>query len=501
MTDLFDPDAVLPAAFVPTPTQEFNVASARRNAGRQTVKPALELVRSADAASDRPSPKSGLKAIDRGLKGDPVLRPFPIPIPFPLPILFGSRSLIYKQDPSVAEIGIRKVFLRGLIAPGPKTARIAMAGVAPVSPNSMSDFIQVPGSEAFDTVQGFSVVHQALTMCQRALGGTIKWQWNSGANTDPITVSPRAGVTMNAYYSRSDKALKFFYFNKPGVPSPAPVIYTVRSFDIVTHETGHAVLDSLKPGWIGASSNPQTGALHEAFGDLLAIFSALAQLDQVEALIVQTKGNLHSKSFLSDMAEEFGLALGRDNGLRNADNDKKLSEVTSEVHDLSQVFTGGIYDVLADMFVFDRHIDKEDEAHTLLKTAQYLFTLLLRGIQAAPATDATFAHVVNAMLTIAAADGKPVQYRNFLRNRFTLREVVVSPVPLDVDVDEHVTLAAVDHPHLTVTGTGLQDRSGCCGTLRLREYSVTPAMLAQEIADIRGGFGGGSETPELIAAE
>ncbi len=499
MTDTIDTEAVLPAAFIPTPTREFNVASARSNAGRQLARPALELVRPIDGVVDGESPRAALKVVDTDAAGGPILRPFPIP--FPLPILFGSRALIYKQDPTVAEIGARKVFLRGLITTGPKSARIGMAGVAPVSPNSMSDFIQTPGTEAFDAVQGFTVVHQALTMCQRALGGTIKWQWNTGSNTDPITVHPRAGVTMNAYYSRTDKALKFFYFNKPGAPAPAPIVYTVRSFDIVAHEAGHAVLDSLKPDWIGASSNPQTGALHESFGDLLAIFAALAQLDQVEALIVQTKANLHGKSFLSDVAEEFGLALGRDNGLRNADNNKKLSEVTAEVHDLSQVFTGGIYDVLADMFEFDRHIDKEDEAHTLLKTAQYLFTVILRAIQAAPASNATFAHVVNAMLTVVAADGKPAQYRNFIRNRFTLREVVVSAVPLDLDIDDDTTLDAIDHPHLTVMNTGLQDRSGCCGTLRRREYSVTPALLDRELAEIRGGFGGDHAVPELIAAE
>jgi hypothetical protein len=57
-------------------------------------------------------------------------------------------------------------------------------------------------------------------------------------------------------------------------------------------------------------------------------------------VIAQTKANLHDKTFLADLAEEFGLALGRPNGLRNADNDLKLSETGIEVHAISQVFTG-----------------------------------------------------------------------------------------------------------------------------------------------------------------
>jgi hypothetical protein len=83
------------------------------------------------------------------------------------------------------------------------------------------------------------------------------------------------------------------------------------------------VLDALQPGWLGLANPPQTGGLHESFGDLTAIFLALSQLDQVEAVIAQTKANLHDNTFLSDLAEEFGLALGRPNGLRNADNDFK----------------------------------------------------------------------------------------------------------------------------------------------------------------------------------
>jgi len=208
--------------------------------------------------------------------------------------------------------------------------------------------------------------------------------------------------------------------------------------------------------------------MHEAFGDLTAIFLALSQFDQVEAVIAQTKANLHDKTFLSDLAEQFGLALGRPNGLRNADNDLKLSQVGNEVHDLSQVFTGGIYDVLADIFAFERRPAQRDDAIVLYQTAEYLRSLLLRGIIAAPANGALFAHVVNNMLSIAATDGKPVQYRNFIRNRFTLREVVVSPTPLAMDHHEGTELVASEH--ISTENVG-DNRSGCCGTMQLPEFN------------------------------
>jgi hypothetical protein len=422
----------VPVGMVPTPTREYREHRKARRAVLSAGQPAL-----------------------------------PSPNPIPLPINTGTRVLIFKQDPSVKEIGIRKAFLPGAVMVGPRDGRIRVQGMAVVNPNVFGDFIETPGTDAFDAVHAFAIVRQTVNMYQRALGATLKWQWNSGSNADPIDVYPHAGVTMNAFYSRSLKALKFFFFDKPGAPSPPPQIFTCRSLDIVSHETGHAVLDSLKPNWIMASSTPQTGALHESFGDLTAIFTTLSQFDQVEAIIAQTKARLHDKTFLSDLAEEFGLALGRPNGLRNADNDLKLSQVGTEVHDLSQVFTGGIYDVLADLFVLNYRLGRDDPAAVLFDTGRYVCSLLLRAIQAAPASNATFADVVNQMLQVTVADGKPQAYRNSIRNQFTRREVVVSPTPLNQDLPANAILEAVSHESLR----GAQTRYACCGTMQSLEYA------------------------------
>jgi hypothetical protein len=284
---------------------------------------------------------------------------------------------------------------------------------------------------------------------------------------------------MNAFYSRSLKALKFGDFDKPGTTPPRRV-FTCRSLDIVSHETGHAILDGLKPGWLSFNNPPQTGGLHESFGDLTAIFLALSQLDQVEAIIAQTKANLHNKTFLADMAEEFGLALGRPNGLRNADNNLKLSEVGTEVHAISQVFTGGIYDIMADIFAFERQPKKQDDAVVLYEAGKYVCSLVLRAFIEAPDTRATFANVINKMLEITVRDRKPVAYRNFIRNQFTVREVVVSPTPLTEDLVERVELL----PAVQDISDAIQDRSTCCGTMQLGEYLGGEEALQEEIEEL-----------------
>jgi hypothetical protein len=403
------------------------------------------------------------------------------PAPAPLPFAFGARVLMWKQDPSVSEIGTRKVFLPGIVLDGPRDARIVSGapGIAAVSPNAFGDFVTMPDTPQFDAVHTFTVVRQTLTMYQRALatGGNampLPWQWNSSVDTAPLQVFPHGlPNVMNAFYSRSLACLKFGDFIPSGQSGR---VFTCRSFDIVAHETGHAVLDGLKPNWLLADNPPQTGGLHESFGDLTTIFLSLSQLDQCEAIIAQTKARLHDKTFLADIAEQFGLALGRANGLRNADNDLTLSEAGTEVHAISQVFTGAIYDILADSFAFERNPAVLDDAAVLHRVGDYLRGLLLRALIAAPDAAATFADVVNQMLRLASEDGKPVDYRNFIRNRFTLRQVVELPPALSAGQADPLTLA----PGIQDAPGAVQNRRACCGTMNLAEYFAVEHILDGE---------------------
>src|SRR5260370_40754842 len=75
---------------------------------------------------------------------------------------------------------------------------------------------------------------------------------------------------------------------------------------------------------------------------------------------------------------------------------------------------------------------------------------------------AILADVANQVLSIANADGKPVQYRNFIRNRFTVREVVVSATPLTADMAPDARFA----PGVTDAPGAVQNRRGCCGTMQ-----------------------------------
>jgi hypothetical protein len=391
---------------------------------------------------------------------------------------------MWKQDPSVGAIGTRTAYLHGTVLAGPRDARIApgVPGIEQVEPNAAGDFVTQADTPQFDAVHTYAVVRQTLTMYQRVLAAAgvamaLPWHWNSSIDTSPLRVFPHGlPDIMNAFYSRTQGCLKFGHFVPAGETGR---VFTCRSFDIVSHETAHAILDGIKPRWLQADAPPQTGGLHESFGDLTAIFLALSQFDQCEALVAQTKANLHDTSFLSDVAEQFGLALGNHNGLRNADNDLRLSQVGTQVHAISQVFTGAVYDVLADLFAHERNPEREDDAAVLHRVAAYLGGVLLRALIGAPDTAATFADVVNGMLLAVATDGKPPAYSGFIRNQFSRREVVeTGKSPAGATEDVYLPGAPLAACVCDAPGAR-QDRHACCDTMQLAEYKDAACIVAR----------------------
>lgn len=412
-----------------------------------------------------------------------VETPRAVPIPVPFPIQPGSRVRIWKQDPSVGEPGLRLAYLPGLVQNGPADVRIQtdLAGTTPVIRNAAGDFIFTAETPEADCVNAFAVARMAMTLCQQAVEGhPIPWAWNTGGNTLQLTVRPRGFSGANAYYSRTGKTLSFGYFT----PASGTPVYTCRSLDIVAHECGHAILDGLKPAWLAAGNPPQTGALHESFGDLVAVFLSLSHLDQAEALVALTGADLHEKNFLAALAEQFGDALGMPFGLRNADNDLKLSQVSNQVHALSQVFTGAIYDVLADIFAYElrRQGTVKGPALILVEVARALLNVLVRAIREAPAQNVTFVDVGNQLLKVSRARNEPEVYRRYIRNRFQLREMAlpVGPIPFlatgDIAVEEPGLAAAAGDvdlqlaPHVSADRKMRQDRTGCCGTMTQPEF-------------------------------
>ncbi|MGH8991754.1 MAG: hypothetical protein ACRDZ7_09535 [Acidimicrobiia bacterium] len=254
-------------------------------------------------------------------------------------------------------------------------------------------------------------------------------QW-VGAVGAELTIRLDQGEDLNAYYDRS--GLSFFHDEADGVP-----VYSGESPDVLCHELGHAVLDALRPQTWDAPYL-EVAALHESFGDMSSVLSAL-QLDSVRAaVLVATKNRIYRSSRLSRLAEQLGWAIRQEDPdatdrdcLREAVNsffyvppetlpdDGPASTLTSESHSFSRVFTAAFLESLAGMFGLD---EAADEA-TLLRVSEDLALLLVDAVVAAPVVSSYYsqmaAHLIEADATRFAG-----KYTDVLKAAFVKRGIL-----------------------------------------------------------------------------
>ena len=250
-------------------------------------------------------------------------------------------------------------------------------------------------------------------------------QWHGGATLD---VQLDAGHDLNAYYDR--KTLAFHRGNVKGRD-----IYTSDSPDVVAHEVGHAVLDALRPDLWDAALD-EVAAFHEAFSDLTSVLSAM-QLDSVaETVVKETGGLLYQNSSLSRVAEQYGKAVNLLNPnaappdcLRNAVNSffyrepmhlpplAPHSELSSEPHSFSRVFTAGFFEAVAGMLKVHSSSPKAADVQAVARDAA---ALLARAVRSAALSAAFYSEVAAQVIW---ADGPLFngKYEDVLRSAFVRR--------------------------------------------------------------------------------
>ena len=192
------------------------------------------------------------------------------------------------------------------------------------------------------TVETFNDRKKELT------GESIKWAFGR----EQLGISPETGEWPNAFYARELQGVHFFNYEN---------ISTGDSGEVGSHEVGHAILDAERPGYL-EGVGAETGAFHEAFGDILSQVITLQNDGAIAKIVEQTggTGDLSSgPNSLADVGEEFGAKLGLgDHGIRTTLNEFKYVDpatlpergdeknLGSEVHDFARLYAGAFYDVL-----------------------------------------------------------------------------------------------------------------------------------------------------------
>jgi hypothetical protein len=265
--------------------------------------------------------------------------------------------------------------------------------------------IYSPGTREFRYWTAAAALRRAVDYWRGLLPNTTDWKVGP---TLPVRLD--AGQDLDAYYTRDEdqQGLSFFHDTVNG-----ETVYSGESSDIVCHELGHAVLDTIRPDLFDAASD-EIASFHESFADISAILAGLQLPSLREAVLVETHGDLHRSSRLSRLAEQLGWAIqqvkpGRADPdcLRNAVNSLFYQDpttlpplgpnsmLTSEPHSFSRVFSGGFFETLANMVALQSPTPTESD---LLQISQDAGKLLVEALQMAPASPDFYSQVAAHMI-------------------------------------------------------------------------------------------------------
>ena len=357
-----------------------------------------------------------------------------------------AKVAVYAQDPYVAEPIIMEI-PKNEIGDNLQSSRVKIRDQRThATPDQNGNYLLAEGSDGISQVNALVFTNETLQLFEEYRGSEIPW----AVSGDQMSVTPHKQEGRNAYYSRWGGGTNYFYSHSPGLDT---VMKTANSTDVVSHETGHALLDGLRPGFF-STHDAETGAFHEAFGDCAAMLMGLRDASNRDMVIEQSGGSLRNHNVISSLAEEFGAARAFDNDnpgddhkiwLRTAINKftyKDPSEIPPgrgdddnlgrEVHSFSRLFSGAFYDAIESVYMQSIYDDKQCPKEALQTAERVTGPLLTRAIEAGSTSRARFKEIALGMI---AADGamNEGKYSDGLKKVFLDRKIIT---PEDIANDE-----------------------------------------------------------------
>jgi hypothetical protein len=255
--------------------------------------------------------------------------------------------------------------------------------------------------------------------------------WSFGNHQ--LYLVPSAGAMNNAYYSPSDQAIIFGYFQRE-----SELIRTCLFHDVIAHETTHAILDALRPRLIEPGLADQR-AFHEGFADIVALLSVFSIPEVVQRALRERpafdRASL-KKSILFTLAEQWSP---NNRGLRSSINlqaDTKWMKERLEAHTRGEVIVSAVMQTLLEIWIArvkrlksDKQLVMTPEAQegTILlaaeegaKSAKHLLSMVIRALDYTPPAEMEFGDFLDAILVSdrEVAPDDALEYRKKLTDSF-----------------------------------------------------------------------------------
>jgi hypothetical protein len=280
----------------------------------------------------------------------------------------------------------------------------------------------------FHQLNAYAIAARALDFAESELGRLLGW----GFEATRLILLPHAGYLANAFYDEATHSLQFYSFR----PFDGGIYHTSLVHDIVSHETGHALLDAVRDRYT-EGNHRETPAVHEAFGDITAVFAAFSHRVVRDAFLVSAGPDLRGPNAVASIAEDFECSATGAIALRDltAKVAEGVFESTTDPHILSLKFSGAIWEALVRMHALNVAAgDEPARAFRLARTA--LQRMVVRALDYLPPADVTFAEFATAIHRADRFANADVRgYRKAIADLFAERGIIDSVASIDDGAD------------------------------------------------------------------
>jgi hypothetical protein len=338
------------------------------------------------------------------------------------------------------------------VDPGPVGEYVAVVDRADHTPLDLNDPTVLAqdglppsdGDPQFRQQMVYAVAMQTIRNFERALGRAVHWRSQNGQYQKQLTLHPHFENVRNAWYDIEQGGINFGYFEAdPDSLFAGTVIFSCLSQDVIAREVTKAIVMGMNITFPGG--NKDILALYEGFADLIALFQHFSESDVLRQQIGAVRGDLDQRNQLGAIALQFGQAMGKPDGVRNAfgftddtgnwqprrpdptaygrlvkqhergellvaavtEAFKKIYE--SRVADLRRIATQGT-GVLPEGYLHPDLVDRF--AREAAKSARHVLEMCMRALDYMPPVEMTFGDFLRAIIT-ADADLWPYDHHRY----------------------------------------------------------------------------------------
>lgn len=315
----------------------------------------------------------------------------------------GVKLRVWCQGQFYPELGKKVIELPYDVRSGPSDDQISIEGYDVQADNDGNFLAGNYNEDEEDAINTYGTARQVIDLYENLLGEKIRWSWQKKGIHEPLRIRIRNN-DINARFLKNQRCIELDYYGYHN-----QIIHNCRTVDIIAHEMGHAILDSILPH-LNTGSAEQQG-IGEAFCDLTAMFLVLNQEDLCEYVIMQTGGKISKPSILTQFG--FGNAHkdSANNELRSAINDIKYDENERFPYPYAQIIVGFLYDLFC-LNYDEKKVKMDDGATYVYETGRIWMNAILNAYLKCPTSSPDINSLMDLVLHQLFLDKKKVNHLN-----------------------------------------------------------------------------------------